>query len=181
MKKLVCLLAALAATGFAMPAAAESYGALIFQSKTMQFSGVPTGLAGGLSDAKLTELGGKYGYQFNKNFALEMDLTFGIGDDTIHTSPDLKVKTDASAFAYGVVTLPLNEKFSLLARAGYGHQSGQASGAGGSVDTNDGAFTYGGGLQYMVNAKNGVRADYTIFQIPDVDTSSIGVSYIHKF
>ena len=134
-----------------------------------------------LKDANLVTVGGRFGWKANKWAGVEGDLFFGVKEDNVYSQPDVKVKIDSAAFIYGVAFLPASEKFDLIARVGYGHLAAKVKGGGLSENTNDGAFSYGLGAQYKVDATNGVRFDYTHYDIKDVSTNGFTAAYVRTF
>jgi outer membrane immunogenic protein len=173
--KMFYLGAAMAAAclSVAAPASAEYYGSLNAGSESLDFSSV------GAGTANLTVIGGSFTWK-KKWYGAEGDLLFGVNSDSVGVA-NLKAKVTSAAFIYGVAYLPLGKNFDLMARAGYGHQAAKISGSGVSVDTNDGAFAYGGAAQYMFNAKNGARLDYTHLDIDQAPTDLWTLGYVRKF
>lgn len=167
--------AAVAALAVAAPASAEVYGALNAGVLHVKLDTPP------LNDANVVTVGGRLGWKFNKWVGVEGDLFFGVKEDRIYDTPPVNLKVDSAAFLYGVLFVPAGEKFDLIARVGYGHVAAKVSGAGVSGNTNDGAFTAGVGAQYKWDATNGVRFDYTHYDIKDAPSDGFAVAYVHTF
>ena len=183
MKSYLCAAAALAALAIASPAlAADTYGNLTYTQATADLSDLSTALGVTLDDAKINQIGARLGAKVTPYFGGELDVQLGLNDDTIHTAPDLKMKISSTASIYAVVFAPVTPKLDLIARAGFGHQVAKVTATGaGSDKANDSAFTYGVGIQYMANAKFGVRGDYTHFAIEDVPDNTWSIGLVRKF
>jgi len=165
---------AVAALAVAAPASAEVYGALNAGALSIK-------LDSPLDDANVVTLGARLGWKANKWVGVEGDLFFGVKEDRVFDTPPVNVKVDSAAFLYGVVFLPASEKLNLIARVGYGHVAAKVEGAGVSEDTNDGAFSFGVGAQYKWDAANGVRFDYTHYDIKDAPANGFTVAYVRTF
>jgi opacity protein-like surface antigen len=157
MKSLITT-ASIAVIGIALPALAQAQTA------------APTGVYGTLgyagtsnSGADVGAIQGRLGYRFNNYIGAEGELSGGVKQDRVGVAPgvDAKVKLNHQEAVYGVGFLPVTPKLDVLGRVGYGHSKYSVSvpGAKGS-DASD-SWNYGAGVQYHVDEKNGVRADYT--------------------
>src|SRR5215472_16209580 len=117
---------------------------------------------------------GRLGYRFLPWLGVEGEGAFGVGDDestrtidgvTAHT----KVRLRDQEAIYGVGFLPLNDRFELFGRVGYGHAGAKVSvssvSGGAPVSLSEkvagDSWNFGGGGQYYFDGKNGVRVDYT--------------------
>jgi len=125
----------------------------------------------------------KLGYNFNKYFGVEAEGILGLTGETKNFGVNqIEFKTDYTIAAFAIARLPLNEQLDLFARGGY-HQTGVSLTTTG-VLLLDGDFdgaAVGGGIQYNLSPKNGIRAEYTYLagSFGNFDTVSIG--YVHKF
>jgi hypothetical protein len=126
----------------------------------------------------------RLGARFTPHFGVEGELAAGIdGDKTTVSGVTLKSDLDHQAAVYGVGFLPILPNADLFVRAGYGtnrvHQS--AAGAAGTIDGD--SWNYGVGGQYFFNDKNGVRADYTRYDLRDssVNADTWSLAYVRKF
>jgi opacity protein-like surface antigen len=128
----------------------------------------------------------KIGYNFTQNFAVEGQGAFGVIDDEIE---DVDVGIDNSFAAFAKASLPLEGGSELFVRGGYHFTQigGESGGVGASVDTD--GFALGGGGQYMFTDRDGVRLEYTYYDL-NVDedlTDESGsanvysLSYVRKF
>lgn len=121
---------------------------------------------------------GRLGYQFHKNFAVEGEASFGIGEDTVG---GVDVELDNAIGIFGVGILPVAPNFDLFARVGYGSVEATAS-AGGLTGTGDGdGFGVGAGGQYMFTPTFGVRGEYTRLEGDDVEGDTFSISGVLKF
>lgn len=127
-------------------------------------------------DTDTASITGKVGTQINQYFGVEAEGGFGVSEDTVQ---GVKYKNKGDLGAYAVGTAPVNDKFSVLGRVGYHHTWAEAKAAGLKVKDDDGSFAAGVGAQYMIDAQNGIRADYTRYT--DQKTDNFGVSYVRKF
>ena len=157
----------------------------------------------GQENVKALLVNGRLGYRVNRNLAIEGDIGFGLsGDNFQRTIPvdinplgvvnvdadvDLDVKSYFGIFARGI--LPVNEKFDLFARAGYGTAKAEAMATGrttllpgfsatASESQSSNGFAYGVGAEYHINARHGIRIDYSSI---GNDASFIAAAYTAKF
>lgn len=153
MKKYAIAAAMIAAFAFASPAAAEG---LYAGAGYTQFQGDGADVGG---------VTARVGYGFHRNFAVEGETSFGVGDDD-------GVELDQAYGAYGVGILPINDAFSLHGRVGWQ-----------KVETNlgeDDGVAYGAGAQWNMSPSFGLRADYTRLD-GDQDVDTIGVGAVMNF
>ena len=135
-------------------------------------------------DVTLGALTGRVGAQFHPNFAVEGEAGFGVKDDSANVGGvNVKGELKHSVAVYGVGILPINDKFDLLARVGYGTSKIEASALGVSVKDSQESWNYGVGAQYSFDGANGVRVDYTRYDFNgDFDKADTwAVSYVRKF
>jgi hypothetical protein len=145
------------------------------------------GYAGtGYSGADVGAVQGRLGYRFNNWLGAEGELSGGVKSDHMTVAPGVSAKTklDHQEAIYGVGFLPVSPRLEVLGRVGYGHSKAEVSVPGAKVTEAADSWNYGGGLQYSLDGKNGIRADYTreSFQRTDgghADTWS--VAYSRKF
>ena len=122
--------------------------------------------------------------RLHPNFGIEGEAAFGVKDDNF-TVAGVRAKAELKHefAAYGVGYLPINEKFDLLARVGYGTTKIGVKAAGVSASDSDESWNYGVGAQYAFDGANGVRVDYTRHDFgkggDDADVWSI--AYVRKF
>lgn len=152
MKKIAIMAAVAAAALMAAPvASAQVYGNLGYTQYDFDDSDV--------------QVGGptaRVGYQFNPNFAIEGEGTFGTDDDG-------GVELNNALGAYAVGRVPLGSSFDVHGRVGY--QTIDLDTPLGGVD--DDGVGYGVGVGWQATPGIGIRADYTRF---DGDLESDAVS-----
>jgi opacity protein-like surface antigen len=161
----------------ALPAAAQTVSAPAFYGN-LGYSAVDA------DDATLGAITGRVGARLHPNFGAEAEVGFGVDDDTVRVgATNVKAELKHSVAAYGVGFLPVNEKFELLARVGYGSTKVRASAAGVSASDTNESWNYGVGAQYSFDGANGVRADYTRHDFNhDAGNADVwAVSYVRKF
>lgn len=174
MKFIKLVLAATTLTGFAASAQAQD-------------SGVYVNLGAEAVEFDSYNLTGRLGYQFTENFSVEGQGSFGVIDDDVEGF-DVGVDNSFAAFVRGSV--PLNEQFSLFARGGYHFTQFSVDGNGFDEELDIDGFAFGGGVEYMFDEMNGLRADVTFLDSQDdtingVDFSgtsdTYAISYVRKF
>lgn len=125
---------------------------------------------------------GRLGYNFNRYFGVEGEGSIGvIGDDEAGVETD----TEWDLGAYAVGRLPITERVEAFARAGYSVVSVEAETAGVTLQDEADGYAVGGGLQYNMDSRNGIRAGYTYkdgeIAGVDVDADVWDISYVRKF
>lgn len=171
------LLATAAVSLFAVPAMAQT-------ASNPQWYGT-----GGYThlDAEGADLGaitGRIGARLSPNFAVEGEGSFGVRDDDVAIgATTAKVEHRYDAAVYGVGVLPVSPNFELFGRLGYGTTKIKASAAGVSAEADGESFNYGLGANYMLDAQNGVRADWTRrdFRDDGGEADTYGLSYVRRF
>ena len=161
----------------ALPAAAQTVSAPAFYGN-LGYSFVDA------DNANLGAITGRVGARLHPNFGAEAEVGIGVDDDTVRVgATNVKTELKHSVAAYGVGFLPINDKFDLLARVGYGSTKVSASAAGVSASDTNESWNYGVGAQYSFDGANGVRADYTRhdFNHDGGNADVWAVSYVRKF
>jgi outer membrane immunogenic protein len=128
-------------------------------------------------DLTLGTLTGRVGYAFNPNFAVEGEGGIGIVGDEVGP---IDVKIDGTLGVFGVARAPINDRFSLHARAGYQQTWVSAEGFGVTADEDDGSFAIGAGAELAIDDANGFRADYTRLT-EDGGSDTFSVTYVRRF
>lgn len=138
-------------------------------------------------------VGGKLGYNFNETFGVEAQGSFGIIDDKEDFfGTEIKSGVDNSFGAFGVARFPATDKIELFARAGYHFTKFGFSGDGENITANTDGFALGVGGQYFFSAADGIRVEYSYFDIGSVESDGdefeadgggdiFSVSYVRKF
>jgi outer membrane immunogenic protein len=124
---------------------------------------------------------GRLGARYQRYLGVEAEVTLGVADQTIQ---GVKVSLDSQYAGYVVGYLPVQPNAELFARVGYGNAKLKASYAGASASANGDTWAYGVGGQYFLDAKNGVRVEYTRYastDSSDADVDAFSVSYVRKF
>ncbi|HZZ35926.1 MAG TPA: porin family protein, partial [Caulobacteraceae bacterium] len=116
------------------------------------------------SDSNLTlgAINGRVGARFAKYVGVEGELAFGVTHDTFD---DVEFKIDNEYAVYAVGFIPLSPKTDLFARVGYGHVKISGEFGGVSASAGSDSVNYGGGAQFFFDENNGVRLEYTRFDL----------------
>jgi opacity protein-like surface antigen len=188
MKSLIIATAAAAAMAIAAPALAQDQAYPTVTSPQAYMNLGYTGLSPDRRD--IGEVTGRAGLRMGKYWGVEGELGTGVNNKTYTNAAGLRTRINEgpAASAYGVVYLPLmNGKLDIFGRGGYGTEqfkTEQANGALTRINTSH-SFNYGGGAQYMLTNKDGIRVDYTRrdFQEPTApkDDNTWSVAYVRKF
>lgn len=161
-------------TGFAVSAQAQDSGAYVnLGAEAVEFDSF--------------NLTGRLGYQFNENISIEGQGSLGVIDDDVE-GVDVGVENSLAAFVRGSV--PISDQFSIFAKGGYHFTKFGVDGNDIEGDLDIDGFAYGGGVEYMFNEMNGLRADVTFMDSDDntingVDFSgtaeTYSLTYVRKF
>lgn len=128
------------------------------------------------------------GWQFNEFVALEAGYvdggtaseTLSIGGSSVNVDIDM---TGFDLMLRG--TLPMGESFYGFAQAGmifWDADLSATSGGSTARDSDSGDdFAYGAGFGFNFSDNAGVRAEYVVYDISDVDVDSIMASFLWKF
>jgi len=116
---------------------------------------------------------GRIGIDFTPYIAVEGEGTVGVVDDTV-----LGVKVDLvqSHGVFAVGKWPVSETVDVFVRAGFASAELDVGG----VKLEDDGAAYGLGVRAFFTANDGVRLDYTHYDLAD-DGSVWSVSYVRKF
>lgn len=138
------------------------------------------------SGGDLGAIQGRLGYRLNPYLGVEGEVAGGVKSDHVGVAPGVseKASLDHQEAAYAVGFVPVSPKLDLLGRVGYGHQRVRYEGPAGSFNQASDSVNYGAGVQYNLDPKNGVRADYTrqAFQHTGVDDANVwSVAYNRHF
>jgi hypothetical protein len=179
MKNIIVAAAGAAALGLAAPAMAQG---LQVQPVTaygnLGYSFVDAG------SANLGAIHGRLGARFGQYLGLEAEGALGVDSDKSDIA-GTTVKSDLkhSVAAYAVGFFPVTPQFDLFGRVGYGNTKIKASAAGVSASDDADSWNYGGGVQYFLTAKDGLRGEYTrhSFTNGPGHANVWAVSYVRKF
>ena len=207
--KLLFAAAAAASLLAAFPASAQMMG-----GGTTQLYGT-IGYTQASTDVDFEEIGqnvelssglitGRFGGRFSQYFGAEAEASFGVteSEETINTTfggvpvrADINYKMTAEAAAYGVGFLPLSPNADLIARIGFGRIDSDievVASAGGFSATEEQSGSsnfigYGVGGQFFFDGLNGVRVDYTRFDLTEDDGDesaefdTFSIAFVRKF
>lgn len=172
MKKLLAAAAGLALLAGASAASAESYASIGYSKIDLE-------------DVDLGAVTARVGTNINEWFGVEGELSVGVQDESVTvTGPGagtyaIEMKHSLAAFA--VARAPLGEGFTVFARGGYHTSKYDATipgfNASGSLD----GVAYGVGAQYDFGGVNGIRGDFTRYDVEDSDSDVYSISYVRKF
>ena len=169
-------LACAAITLAAAPAVAQDsgwYGDVGYQHMAIDQDGI---------DADLGSIAGHIGYGITPNLAVEGELGFGVKDEEVTSlGTSVDVKLNYLVGAYGRVQAPLGENFTVFARAGVVNAEIEASAAGVSASDSETGAGYGVGGEFHFDGQNGIRADYTRYDIEDLEADAFLIAYTRKF
>jgi len=173
----------IAASSLALLAAAPA-AAIAQEAGTTSMYGTFGYAGSSVEGVDLGAIQGRVGARFGKYVGIEGELGAGVKNDkTDVAGTSVKIEPQHQAAVYGVGYLPVAPNVDLFARVGYGTTDIKASAAGTSVADNSDSWNYGVGGQYMVDDKNGVRADYTRYDYRDSSSNADvwALSYLRKF
>lgn len=136
-------------------------------------------------DTTLIGVQGRVGYQFHKNFGVEVEAATGLGHDNavLSNGSHVEVKEQYEVGAFAVGYLPVSEHADVLGRVGYATNRIKATAGGiSATQTNDGAAA-GVGLRFFPEAGNlGMRLDYThYFFDHDAGANAISATVAYRF
>jgi len=117
-------------------------------------------------------------------YGAELEGSFGVIDEDLGDDVDAGIDYSLAAFAVG--RLPISKRFGALARVGY-----HTTQVGVMADTGDTTVSasqdfdgvaYGAGLEYDIDGVNGLRLDYTRYNLEeDVTADSLAATYLRRF
>lgn len=128
---------------------------------------------------------GRMGIDLNRYLAIETEVGIGVKDkDFTNNGVDGTLKHEWDAAGYVVGKMPIGENFQVHARGGYGHTELKRFEDGSGTKVGGQHWVYGVGGEYLINADNGIRADWTRRDFKgsareDLDT--YGISYVRRF
>jgi hypothetical protein len=170
-KQNLAILAAAATIAFAAPALAQT------TSPDVYVNGGYNHVWAGDDDVSTGTLTGRVGVMATPNLGAEVEGGLGIIDDEVN---GVTLRTRGTLGAFAVARAPVATNMNLLARMGYLHTWAEADAGAISVKDDEGSFALGVGAEYMLDDRNGLRADYTRTTKGD-GTNGFGVSYVRKF
>jgi hypothetical protein len=196
MKSLMIAVATASAMGMALPAAAQVASA---EPEHLGAYGELGYMGSSVHGAHQGVIQGRLGWRFNRFLGAEGELGVGVSDgsrtfDAGGTNPlEVGTKQKFNEAAYAVGYLPLSPRADLFARVGYGAAQYKVSPTGlADYNAHANGIRYGVGGQYFIDGQNGLRVDYTRFDINNLTdsggyfggektTGEWSVSYSHRF
>jgi OOP family OmpA-OmpF porin len=179
------MIAAVAATLSALPAAAQWYAGAGIGRGNLGVSGTDlTGLTNATVEDGATVWGLNMGYRFHPNFALEAGY-YDLGKyDFAGRAGAVNVTGDAKVESYSislVAIAPLAEHFDIYGRVGYAHSKFKFAASGPinsafAADTQDEA-TYAVGGHWWFNKQVGLYAEWMKNDKTEIDNYMAGVTF----
>lgn len=136
------------------------------------------------SDADLGAIQGRLGARFGQYFGVEGEAATGIKKAKIGVGDySAKAELNHQVALYGVGYLPLSPNADLFARVGYGGQEIKAESQGIRATADANSWNFGAGAQYFFDGVNGIRGEYTRYNLDDDagDVDTVSVSYVRRF
>lgn len=152
-------------------AAASMLIAPAFMTANAQQSGVY--VSGGYTHfdgdggAELGAITGRVGVNFNQNFGIEGEGSFGVKDDS-------GTELDSELGVFVVGKLPVSPAFDIFGRVGVARIE---TSPGGSED----GVAYGAGGQWNLSPVDGIRLDWTRHDYDAGDVDAFSLSYVRGF
>lgn len=171
MKTLLAAAAGIALLAGATTASAENYASIGYNKLSAKDA----------SDVDLGAVTGRVGVNINPWFGVEGEASIGVDDVSVTDSSGtytVEMKHELGVFA--VARAPVGEGFSVFARAGYATSKFEASGPGFAGSGSSDGVAYGVGGEYDFGA-NGVRLDFTRYDVDFADVDAWSLSYVRKF
>ncbi len=134
-------------------------------------------------DDELFGIVGRLGVQ-KEWYGAEIEGSFGIIDEDIDDDTSFGVDHSLAAFAVG--RMPLSKRLEALGRIGY-HTTqvgvmADVDGSTVSVSDDFDGLAYGAGLEYDIDGVNGIRLDYTRYDLgDDLISDSLAATYLRRF
>ncbi|MEO0786491.1 MAG: porin family protein [Pseudomonadota bacterium] len=170
----------LLAAGVAGTAAAQGTG--FYGDVGYTFHSIDSGIDG-VDDINIGAITGHGGFEFTPNLAAEGELSVGVQDEDFSVDGiDGNLSLNYLVGAYGRVQGQLTPQLNIFARAGIvnAELEAEADGLGSESDSETGAG-YGAGAEFMFDDFNGIRVDYTRYDIEDLESDAFTIAYKRKF
>lgn len=174
-------LASLAAILAAAPAVAQGTG--FYADGGYTFIGIDADAGDASVDVDLGAISGHVGYEFTPNFGVEGELAIGVDDEEASfEGGEASLGLNYLVGAYGRAQFPVTPNINLFARAGVvnAELEVEVTGLGSESDSETGAG-FGAGADFFFDANNGVRLDYTRYDIEDLEADAFTIAYKRKF
>lgn len=180
---------------FAQEGPSRFYGEVGF---TELFAAGEEDSPGNQSDTVLGSITGRVGARLNPYFGVEGELSLGVVED--EDSDEVALSASAVPFTvttklrnayagYVIGSIPMSERIDFFGRIGLGHAEVQVEARAPALDLAERVesggdfFALGLGGRYMFGDRNGVRADYTHYELADEggDLDSVSISFVRNF
>jgi OOP family OmpA-OmpF porin len=125
------------------------------------------------------------GYNFNRNFAVELAFIDGGKPDDRFGTGSVEVAVDAINLS-ALGRLPVNEMFSVFGKVGFASYDVEVKGrvgntVVGSADGSDEDLSYGLGAAFNIGTNVEVRGEYEAIDVSDGGFSLLSVSGVYRF
>lgn len=169
------VLAALAASAVALPAAAQSITKPEFTASVGYAR-----FADGSEDWDGHAVAVRGAARLHRYFGVEAEGNLGLGSSDIG---GVDLAMNHTVAAYAVAYLPLADDMDVYARLGYGSTEFEAEFGGVTVTDSYSGVAMGIGGQYFFNGANGVRMDVTRHEYDELDGGfdAVSFSYVRRF
>ena len=130
-----------------------------------------------LTDPEFGALTARGGVDFGDYLGLEAEAHMGVDGDNIG---GVETELDHLFAGFARARAPFGENLEGFVRAGYFVSESTAEFAGTEVEVDNDDFAAGAGLQWNLNDRSGVRADYTNYGFSD-DGHALSLAYVLRF
>jgi len=140
-------------------------------------------------EADLNAVTARLGARFNRFIGAEAQGSLGLGSEDVDIlGEDVEIKLEHEFGGYLVGFVPISPNADVFARVGLGMMEFSAEsdslGVGGSEDVQ--TWQWGLGAQFFWDGVNGIRGDYTRFEVHDDEDFDDGVdmfsiAYVRRF
>jgi hypothetical protein len=177
MKSLVITAATIALLGAAAPAFAQPWDSVTGYG-TLGLGDFNAG------DANIGAVTGRLGARFGRYVGVEGEFSGGFDSAPANvggTRTSVSLRDQYAAYAVGYA--PVLPHADLFARLGYGASDLHFAQPGNTFNNYATSWNIGGGGQYFLDSKNGIRADYTreTFNQSDLNANVWSLAYVRKF
>ena len=153
---------------------------------TLGYTHVTTGANDGDDDDfRFGTATARIGLRIRRYLGVEGEVGLGLrGDQQAAPAGTIEVDLATQYAVYAVGFLPVTPDADLFARVGYGSIEFQLDGGGFTdVSQDKGSFNYGVGAQYRFDGSNGIRADFTRYDLSEAgaDANALSIAYVRRF
>lgn len=141
-------------------------------------------------DSDLYGIQGRLGWQSASVFGVEVEGSYGFNEDEATVdfgggpvAAESGIETQIAAF--GVVRYPVSDRINVLTRVGYHSTEFEAEFDDGTTvleqDFSTDGVAYGLGVEYALNQRTSVRADYTRYDFDGPEADALSLAIARKF